>query len=300
VCRMYDLIAPLSGDPGVGNAIASLFGSRVVKVHTKDHPDGELYLRLGESVKGEDILIVQSMYPSQDRKFIETLLAIDAAKRSGASEIDVLITYLAYARQDKVFLEGEPVSVNTILRSMIHAGADRIYVVEPHSDIPLKTFRENLVAIDGVTPLARRFAGEKDLVVFSPDIGGIDRAARLSRALGVEFHYIDKKRDRFTGEVSSTFREDLDLSGRTTVIVDDIISTGGTIAKAIELLIKRGSSKVYVACVHGIFVKGSVERILGAGAHRIVCGKTTSHIVDHVEYIDLHEHIAEEISRAKR
>lgn len=293
---MYRSILPLTGDPGVGEALASLLGSRVVRVYTKDHPDGELYLRVEESIRGEKALIVQSMYPSQERRFVETLMAIDAAKRNGASEVDVLITYLAYARQDKVFLEGEPVSVNTVLGSMIHAGAGKIYVVEPHSDIPSKIFRENLVAIDGVTPLARAFIGERDLVVFSPDIGGVDRAARLSRALGAEFHYIDKKRDRYTGEVSSTLREEIDLRGKAAIIVDDIISTGGTIANAAELLARRGASKIYVVCVHGIFVKGSVERILRSGVRRIVCGKTTKHIVDHVGYIDLSDHIAREIS----
>ncbi len=292
---MHRVIVPLSGDPGVGVSLAPLLGGRVVSVYTKDHPDGELYLRLGGSVRGENVLIVQSMYPSQDRRFVETLLAIDAARRGGASRIYVLLTYLAYARQDKVFLDGEPISVHAILRSIVGEGAEKIYVVEPHSDIPSKSLGESFIAIDGVSPLARAFVGEERPVIFSPDIGGIDRASRLSRALETEFYYIDKKRDRYTGEVSSTLREDIRIEGRTAIIVDDIISTGGTIANAAELLARRGASKIYVACVHGVFVKGSVERILGAGVKRIVCGKTTKHIVDHVEYIDLHEHIAREI-----
>lgn len=297
---MHSVIVPLSGDPGVGETIASMLGGRVINIYTKDHPDGELYLRLGGSVRGKDVLIVQSMYPLQDRRFVETLLAIDASIRGGASRVNVLITYLAYARQDKVFLEGEPISIYTILNSLLRAGASKIYVVEPHSDAPSKIFGESVVAIDGVTPLARAFVEEKDLVIFSPDIGGRDRAARLSRALGAVFYHIDKKRDRYTGEVSSTISEDIDIEGKTAVIVDDIISTGGTIANAAELLARRGASKIYVACVHGIFVKGSVERIFGAGVRRIVCGRTTKHIVDRVEYIDLHEHIAREIARAAK
>ena len=101
---MYYII-PLSGDPDIGRKLAPLIGGKIVNIYTKEHPDGEQYIRLGDSVSGKRVLIVQSMFPEQDRKYIELLLAIDAAIRAGASRVDVLVSYLAYARQDKVFLD---------------------------------------------------------------------------------------------------------------------------------------------------------------------------------------------------
>ncbi|MDT7887478.1 MAG: ribose-phosphate diphosphokinase [Desulfurococcales archaeon] len=294
---MYSII-PLSGDPGIGERIAWLMGGNIVGVFTKDHPDGELYLRLEGNMSGKKALIVQSMYPMQDRRFVELLLAIDAAIRGGASEIDLLISYLAYARQDKVFIEGEPVSVNAILRSIKDLGVNKVFVVEPHSSIPRKIYGEGFFEIDGVTPLASRFQDEGELVIISPDLGGIERAWRLASKLPSIYgvYYIEKQRDRYTGEVRSSISKEIDLRDKNALIVDDIISTGGTIANAARLVIERGASKVYVACVHPIFVKGSVERLKESGIDRIVCGKTVKHQVEGVEYIDLDMHIYTKIS----
>lgn len=297
---MYTVI-PLSGDPGIGERIAELMGGGVVRAFTKDHPDGELYLRLEGRVAGRRVLIVQSMYPLQDRKYVELLLAVDAAIRGGASEVDLLIGYLAYARQDKVFLEGEPISIYAVLKSLKSLGVNRVFAVEPHSDVPRRIYGEGFIEIDGVTPLSQKFQGEGGLAVFSPDIGGFERAKRLaSRLAGSEVYYIEKRRDRHTGEVRSYISGEIDLRGRAVLIVDDIISTGGTIANAARLARERGASRVYVACVHPIFVKGSIERIREAGVDRIVCGRTVKHEVAGVEYIDLYEHIYSQIVRAVR
>jgi len=289
-------VIPLSGDPGIGEKIAHLMGGGVVRAHTRDHPDGELYLRLEGGVAGRKILIVQSMYPSQDRKYIELLLAIDAVVRGGASEVDLLIGYLAYARQDKVFLEGEPISIYAILKCIKSLGVGRVFVVEPHSEIPKRIYGEGFIEIDGITPLASIFQGEEGLAVFSPDIGGVERAKRLaSRLSGAEVYYIEKRRDRYTGEVRSYISGEIDLRGRAALIVDDIISTGGTIANAARLARERGASKVYVACVHPIFVEGSVERIREAGVDRIVCGRTVRREVAGVEYVELSTHIYSQV-----
>ncbi len=294
---MYSIIS-LSGDPGIGEKIASLLGGEIIRAYTKDHPDGELYLRLEGRVRGKRVLITQSMYPMQDRKFIELLLAVDAAIRGGASEVDLLISYLAYARQDKVFLEGEPVSISVILKSIKDLGVNRVFVIEPHSDIPRKIYGEGFVEIDGITPLAPQFIGEEGLAIFSPDIGGIERARRLASKLPNVYgvYHIEKQRDRYTGEVRSFINEEIDLKGKKALIVDDIISTGGTIANAAKLILEKGASKVYVACAHPIFVKGSVERIRAAGVSRIVCGKTVKHHVEGVEYIDLYMYIYKKIA----
>jgi ribose-phosphate pyrophosphokinase len=294
---MYSII-PLSGDPGVGEKIASLLGGEIIRTYTKDHPDGELYLRLEGRVRGKRVLITQSMYPMQDRKFIELLLAVDAAIRGEASEVNLLISYLAYARQDKVFLEGEPVSIGVILKSIKDLGVGRVFVVEPHSDIPKKIYGEGFVEIDGVTPLAPQFIGEEELAIFSPDIGGIERARRLASKLPNVYavYHIEKQRDRYTGEIRSFISEEIDLKGKKALIVDDIISTGGTIANAAKLILEKEASKVYVACVHPIFVKGSIERIRASGVSRIVCGKTVKHYVEGVEYIDLYMYIYTKIA----
>jgi ribose-phosphate pyrophosphokinase len=175
---------------------------------------------------------------------------------------------------------------------------NKVFVVEPHSSIPRKIYGEGFFEIDGVTPLASRFQDEGELVIISPDLGGIERAWRLASKLPSIYgvYYIEKQRDRYTGEVRSSISKEIDLRDKNALIVDDIISTGGTIANAARLVIERGASKVYVACVHPIFVKGSVERLKESGIDRIVCGKTVKHQVEGVEYIDLDMHIYTKIS----
>lgn len=291
------LVAPLSGDPGIGLHIARALGAEILGILTRDHPDGELYLRIDGNVEEEHVILVQSMYPSQDRKFVETLLAVDALKRHGASRVDLVAGYLAYARQDKIFLQGEPVSVDALLRSLISAGVERIYAVEPHSRAPEASLGSRFLSIDGVAPLAEAFREDRVDLVVSPDAGGIERAQRLSKIVKAGIQHMVKTRDRHTGEIQMRLASDIDLRGASVILVDDIISTGGTIAAATRILRSAGAEKIYVACVHPLFVGDSHTRIKESGASRIVCCRTVKTRAEGVEYLDPGPHVAGVLAR---
>ncbi len=288
------IIISLSGDPGVSAGIARYSGGTLVTPTIKRFPDGEIYIRIDHDLRGRDVLIVQSTYPDQDSKLMEVLLAIDAASRLGAASISVLFTYLAYMRQDKVFLKGEPVSLDVVLRTISSIGdIDKLYVVEPHV-----VWRDRFIAIDGVSPLAERFRDLDGILVVAPDKGGVERARRFySLIKGSDLIYMVKKRDRYTGKVSSEIAEsDADkVKNSHVVIVDDIVSTGGTLAEASRKLLSLGASSIHVACAHPLFVGDAFKRIKGAGIDKVVCGRTVVKKLDGVEYVDLSSHIARSI-----
>lgn len=296
-------IVSLPGDPGTGPLVAERLGARHVSVYSKTFPDGETYLRIPERpVAGADVVVVQSMYPEQDRRFFETLEALDIL-REHRGRVYLVLLYMAYARQDKVFLEGEPVSARVVLEAFSRYSLERIYVVEPHSAY-IGGF-PRVSVIDGVSPIVEEVyreivAGGDRVYVVSPDQGGVERASRAAERLGASLLSFRKYRDRYTGEIRSEPPEGLErVSGAVAVVVDDIISTGGTIAETVAVLKRAGASRVYVLCTHCLFVRDALERVVASGVDRVFCGKTVRPPVTdpRVLYIDLSKKVSEALER---
>ncbi|MGQ9478790.1 MAG: ribose-phosphate diphosphokinase [Thermoproteota archaeon] len=258
----------------LGEKLCSLTGFDKIGFSTKVFPDGEVYVKLLSDVRNVNALIMQSLSPPQDRNLMILLQLISAFKTNGGAKALVILPYMAYARQDKVFLPGETVSAYLVAKLIEAAGADSVAIVEPHSESAIQGFR-NRILID-ITPSFAEYylkKGFRKAYVVAPDRNAVARARKLADILEGEYGWVEKVRNKETGTVYST-EGDLNPVGRKTILIDDIISTGGTIVEAIKLLKSKGASEISVACVHGLFVGDAYQRIISAGASSIVSSDT--------------------------
>lgn len=282
-----------------GYRIAEKLGAKVVGLSEKTFPDGELYVKVEspEELAGKDVLVVSTMYPRQLESLFKTLMIVNAALNAGAKRILLVAAYLPYARQDKVFLPGEPVSGCIVTKTLRSAGVGFLATVDVHSTKVLECYEGpylNVLVSDLLVEHALKYL--ENPVVIAPDKGALERASYAAKKLGLESDYLVKQRDRVTGEVSYAPRE-LSVSGRDVVIVDDIISTGGTIAEATRMLLKQGARRVVVAATHGLLVGDAMAKIERAGAYRVVLANTLATVHEHsmVEYVDISGRIAESL-----
>jgi ribose-phosphate pyrophosphokinase len=196
---------------------------------------------------------------------------VDAARRHGAKTVVAVVPYLAYARQDKVFLKGEAVSIEAIARMLGAAGVDSLITVNIHEKNVLSKFPFPAKNLSAIPLLAEHFKqrGFSDVFALAPDKGAVSIVQEAAVVLGCECGYLDKHRDRYTGLVNVEKRE-FNVKGRKAIIFDDIISTGGTIVAAANLLYELGAAEVYAACVHPLLVGGAEKRLREAGVKEII------------------------------
>jgi ribose-phosphate pyrophosphokinase len=226
---------------------------------TKRFPDGELYVRVGGRFEGEDVVIVQSTRTDQD--IVELLLLEDAVREAGARRVFVVVPYLGYARQDRRFFPGEPVSARTFCRH-IELDADIVVTVDLHSRETLNHFSKPAFESSGIPAIARLLRERPLDVLVSPDQGGVDRARRMAQILDKPWVSLQKKRiDSEHVELAVPATLSVDLAGKQVVIVDDVISTGGTIVEAAKLLKKQNVAGISAACTHGLFLRDAFERL---------------------------------------
>ncbi len=269
----------------LGRSIAENLGLKSVPVVFKRHPDGESYIRLEGNVQDDDVVIVHTTSPPQDTRIIQLSLMADAAKRCGAKKITTVVPYLAYARQDKIFLEGESVSVEVIARILDVVGVDVLKTVNVHEEKVLKRFPFKAETISAIPLLAEHFVdnGYEEAWAIAPDKGALRLAEEAKMVLGGDCDYLEKIRDPKTGQIEME-RKQLDVKGDTVIIFDDIISTGGTIVKAAEILKKLGAEEIFAACVHPLLIGDAESRILKAGVKKII---GTNSVSSHVSEVSL-------------
>ncbi|MBY9005793.1 MAG: ribose-phosphate diphosphokinase [Candidatus Lokiarchaeota archaeon] len=264
----------------LGVKIAYELGIECIDTEFKTFPDGENYLRINledETIlEGKEVIIVQSTGPSvrndQNAQLFELLMMIDAVKRIGAKKIIVIVPYLAYARQDKIFRPGETTFIRTLLRIINSMEIDEFYVVDLHEPKVLKEMTCKTINIDSMKLLAEyiKDLGAKDIVVLSPDKGAVERSKTFAKHFGnnVPVKIFEKERCKKTGEIKMT--GSFNLQNKDVVIPDDIIATGGTMATAISLAKQNGANKVYAITTHALLLKNAKYRILKAGADEII------------------------------
>ena len=255
----------------LGETIAKLSGYEKVLVASKIFPDGESYVRLAGNVQDEHVAIVQTTSKPQDTNLMQLAFMVNAAKRNGAKKVTAVVPYLAYARQDKIFLEGETVSIETIATMLHAAGTDQLITVNIHAENALSRFPFPSTNLSAIQLLAQHFVarGYKNAFALAPDKGALYIAQQAQQVLGGEAGSLEKTRDRYTGQTSQTGKH-LNVQGKTVVVFDDIISTGGTIIGAAKILKEQGATKVYTACVHGLLIGDAEKRILDTGVEEIV------------------------------
>jgi len=266
---MKIILGPSSKE--LGEKIAELAGYEKVPVLSKIFPDGESYVRIEGSVKNEEIAIVQTTCKPQDTNLVQLAFIANAAKRNGAKRVTAIIPYLAYARQDKMFLEGENVSVETVATMLNAAGVDRLVTVNIHAEDALGRFPFPAKTVSAIPLLADHFVrkGCKEAFALAPDKGALYIAEQAKAVLGGECGNLQKQRDRYTGQTTQSAKH-LDVKGKVVIIFDDIISTGGTIVGAAKILKEQGATKVFATCVHGLLIGDAERRILDAGVEEIV------------------------------
>ena len=232
---------------------------------SKRFPDDELYVRIIDDVSKEHVIIIQTTYP--DYNIIELFLLQNAAEEAGVKEISVVIPYFGYARQDTKFQNGEPISAKA-LAHLISLNADRVITVDPHKEHILDFFSTNAFSCSAVSEIAK-YLKEKNIdLILAPDKGALNRAQEASKIIGCDFDYMEKK--RIDGNTVEIKPKKLDAQNKNVAIIDDIISTGGTMATSIQELKKHGAKKVFVACTHGLFAGDAVKKLNSVGCDEII------------------------------
>ena len=286
-------IIPGPSSTVLGEKISELTGYAKVPVVSRIFPDGESYVRLDGNVEGEHVAIVQTTCAPQDSRLMQLAFMAAAAKRNGAAKVTAVVPYLGYARQDKIFLPGENISIETIADMLKAAGTDQIITVNVHSEPALTKFPFPAKTITAIPLLAEYFIkkGIKNAFALSPDKGAMYIADQAKKVLGGESGHLEKHRDRHTGQTTQT-AEHLNVKGQTVIIFDDIISTGGTIVGAAKILREQGAAHVYTACVHGLLIGDAEKRILDAGVEEIV---STDSVPSHASKVSLAPIISQEL-----
>ena len=237
--------------------------------------DGESKITLRGEISKQRSVVVQSVNPPVDTNLVRTLLLVAKARETSA-RVTAVIPYMGYARQDREFLSGEVVTIRHLARLLEAAGASEVIMVDIHSTEALGHFNIRTKNISAIPELARHFKrlGLADPVVVSPDKGGSERAGMFAKELGLGLVVLEKKRDRKTGKVRILTRDAGAVAGRDLILVDDMISTGGSIIKATEFLKKQGCGRVYVACTHALLVGDAAKKIRAAGVAKIISANT--------------------------
>ena len=245
-----------------------------IETETKIFPDGESKITLQKIPKKSVILVVQSTYPPVDTNMLQALSIISQVRKI-SSRTFAIIPYMGYARQDKQFLSGEVITMSVVAKMLQSAGAKKVIVVDIHSNTALNHFNiptENVSAVPELVKYFKKLNLKNPLVV-SPDAGGSSRSKKFASLLKSDFIVLKKHRDRKTGRVSIHTTK-VDVQGKDLIIVDDMISTGGSVIKAAQFLKKQKCKRVFVACTHGLLVGDAEKKIRKAGVSRIISTNT--------------------------
>ena len=244
-------------------AVAENLGLTLTRANIRRFADMEVFVEILENVRGEDVFVIQSTsFPANDN-LMELLITLDALRRSSARRITAVMPYFGYARQDRKSGSRTPISAKLVANLITEAGANRVLTMDLHAgqiqgffDIPVDNlFAAPLFARD----IQERFEG-RDLMIVSPDVGGVVRARQIASRLGSDLAIIDKRRPR--EGVSEVMNVIGDVEGRDCVIIDDIVDSGGTHCNAADALMKHGARSASAYVTHGVLSGGSVARIL--------------------------------------
>jgi len=265
------IVVPGPASQELGQKIAELLKTKVVSVEFKRFPDGESYIRFDDDVENEDAVIVQTTSPPQNENLLQLFLMANNAKDMKAKTITAVVPYFAYSRQDKRFRLGEAFSIKTIVTLLEACGVHRIITVNAHNPKVLGTFRIRFDDLSAISLLAEHFKNQGFDNAFSLSLGKKARAvaAEANDVLKGGHGYIETRRDRLTGKVTVE-RKTLPVKNRDVIIFDDIISSGGTMIKAIEWVREQGAKSVHAACVHPLLVGDAKNKIMKSGADGIV------------------------------
>jgi len=275
-----------SASTNLAKDLASNLNAEYVQAITKTFPDGETYARIDREALSGEVVIVQNSYPND--KLVELLLLQDAALGLGAEKITCVIPYFGYARQDERFNRGEPLSAKVMVEH-IQMNADKVVLIDVHGPEIMEWFTKAEVIDVHAAPCVGDFFKEFGVdLVLAPDEGALKRAGWTAERLGVDWDYLVKT--RLSGTHVHMTPKNIDAKGRKVLIVDDIISTGGTIIAATEELRRLGARSVMAACTHGLFVGNALDN-LKKHVDKLACANTLESEVSQIS-------VAPEVAKA--
>ena len=245
-----------------------------VKSEIRVFADGESKITLIGKLSKKKSIVVQSIYPPVDTNLVQALSLITKAKEN-SSEVTAVIPYMGYARQDREFLGGEIITIGVVGKLLKAAGVKKILTVDIHSKLALKELKIPSENVSAMEVLVKHFKKMKmkDPLVVSPDLGGKERAEKFSNLLKTDFIALKKHRDRKTGKVNILSGK-VDVKNRDLILVDDMVSTGGSIVKATQFLKKQKCRRVFVVCTHALLVNDATKKIKNAGVTQIISTNT--------------------------
>lgn len=262
-------VVPGASCRALSEAVAQSLGAKVARVDLRTFPDGEVYARIDDDLSGEDVIVVETTLGND--RLMELLLLLEAARGRGATRVVAAVPYYAYSRQDQRFQEGEALSA-AVVAKILGLWADGLVTLDPHKEHILEFFPGTAVGPSCIPELAAHFQEIGVDLVLAPDAGARERAQEAAELMGVAFDHLEKT--RLSGDEVVMKPKDLPVKGKTIAIVDDIISTGGTMAKATKQLFDQGAKAVYCAATHGLLIGGATEKLTNAGVAGIVATDT--------------------------
>lgn len=262
-----------NANPKLAEEICKLMGTKLGEAEVGTFSDGEIFVSLYETVRGSDVFVVQSTCNPVNQNLMELLIMIDALKRASAGRITAVIPYYGYARQDRKVSPRAPISAKLVADFLSTAGANRVVTVDLHAGQIQGFFNcpvDNLFASQVLLEPFMSMKGE--IVVVSPDAGGVERARSFAKRIEAPLAIIDKRRDRPNQATATHVIGDVD--GKIAVLVDDIIDTAGTICAGAEVLLREGAREVYACATHGVLSGPALERLNNSVFTKVVVTDT--------------------------
>ena len=278
----------LSSNKELAQEICDYLGLELGKCDVKHFADNEILVELGESVRGKNVYFVQSTSAPVNDNLMEILIGIDACKRASAASISCVIPYFGYARQDRKAKPRQPISSKLVAKLLEAAGCDRVVTVDLHAQQIQGFFDIPADDISAISLIASYFRNKKDLgeiVVVSPDHGGTVRARRLADLLDAPVAIIDKRRPKPNVAVAMNILGD--VSGKTAIIIDDMVDTAGTLVTGINMLKEKGATEVYAACSHGVLSGPAIDRLKNSVITEFICTNTINQTAKKEEYPEM-------------
>ena len=266
-----------TASPKLAARVATELRCPLLNPEIKHFPDGELYVRLDAKLEGKHVVIVQSTSQPQNDNLIELFLMLDAAKDLGAQHVTAVVPYLTSPRQDKRFKPEEATSVHTICKLIEHAGADDFLTVDMRNDGIMQNFSIPTCNLTAMPLLGQYLAKLKlqDPVILGVNQESLERVRMVAAELKADYDYLEKR--RMNPKKIAIQPKHLEVAGRDVVLVDDIISTGGTIIEATRILRRQHARKIYAACTHPVLAENALQKILKVSVRAVIATDTIEH-----------------------
>ena len=269
----YKLVAG-TANPEFAQKVASFLGEELAEVQVNRFSDGEINVNITESVRGQDVFIIQPTCAPANDNLMELLIIVDALKRSSAGTINAVIPYFGYARQDRKAAPRVPISAKLVADMLETAGVQRVITIDLHASQIQGFFNIPVDHLVGASLFVKYIQDKKlaNPIIASPDVGGVARARSYAEKLGYDLVIVDKKREKANeSEVMNIIG---DVKGRDVIILDDMVDTAGTLTKAADVLKARGATSVMACCTHGVLSGPAYDRISNSALDELVITDT--------------------------